>query len=987
MTEQPLRLESGGRVDRGDRRTFTFDGRAYTGFAGDTVASALLANGVHLAGRSFKLHRPRGIVSAGVEEPNALITLRTGACTEPNVQATVAELWDGLAAVSQNRWPSLAFDALSINGLFARFMPAGFYYKTFMGPTRGSWMFYEPAIRKAAGLGKPTREADPDRYEREHAFCDVLVVGAGPAGIPAALAAGRDGARVVVVEQAAQAGGMLLAEAADSAAEDWRRARLGELSALPNVRLMTRTTAFGVYDGNVVGGLERAWDHVAEPPRGQPRQRYWMIHAGHTVLATGATERPLLFGNNDRPGVMLAQAARTYVNHYGVLPGRRAVVYTNNDSAYAVALDLRRAGAGVTVVDTRPQPPAGVADAARAESIDLLTGGRIERAAGARRVRAVDIRHAGGETRLECDLVCVAGGWSPNVHLASYLGARPAYRADIGAFVPGTLPAGQSSAGAIEGELAGDGAVAAAWRTGREAIGAGAGSAAFGAPPLAAAPGYLAGETGEDPHRGHRGKVFVDQQNDVTDKDVALAWREGYRSVEHLKRYTTLGMGTDQGRTSNVNGLALMAGLRGQDIPTTGTTTFRPPFTPVSLGALAGRRVGPHFRPERRTPMHDWHAEQGAEFVRAGLWLRPWYYPAHGRDVDTAYVAEMRNVRNGVGMTDVSTLGKIDVQGPDAPEFLNRVYANGWLKLPVGKARYGAMLRDDGIVLDDGTTSRISETRYFMTTTTAEAGPVMSWLEYLLETAWPDLRVHVTSVSDQWAGVAVAGPKSGHVLAAALTGVDVSDATLPPMGVRDATTDDGLPVRILRVSFSGERAYEVYTPAGYGRDLWERLVEAGGRHGLAPYGTEALGALRIEKGHPAGPELDGRTTLDDLGLGRIARTNKPFVGDVLRHRPEMAAANRRTLVGLQPERAGDRLRAGALVFAEGEPVAGHGIGHVTSVTYSPTLGHYIALALVEGGPAREGEAVTAASPVHGEHTRARIVASVFLDPEGERIHA
>ena len=985
MAEQNARLEAGGRIDRSERRTFTFDGQTYTGCAGDTVASALLANGVHLVGRSFKLHRPRGIVSAGVEEPNALITLRTGGRSEPNVQATMADLWDGLAAVSQNRWPSLKFDAMAVNSLFARFMPAGFYYKTFMGPTRGSWMFYEPAIRKAAGLGTPTREADPDRYEREHAFCDVLVVGAGPAGIAAALAAGRAGSRVLVVEQMAHAGGLLLAEPADSEAEAWRVERLAELEALPNVQVMTRTTAFGVYDGNVIGALERAWDHVAEAPRGQPRQRFWMIHAGHIVHATGATERPLLFGNNDRPGVMLAHAARTYLNHYGVLPGRRAVVYANNDSAYAAAEDLRTAGAEVTVVDARPQP--GAEAAARATGIDVLTGGRIEHVAGAHRVRSADVRHAGGDARLECDLVCVAGGWSPNVHLASHLGHRPEYRADVGAFVPGALPDGQSAAGAVVGDLASADTVTAGWRSGAAAAGADEARAPFGAPAVAAALGHVRPDSQGSAPRKHRGMVFVDLQNDVKDSDVELAWREGYRSVEHLKRYTTLGMGTDQGRTSNINGLTLMAGLRGEDIPATGTTTFRPPFTPVSLGALSGRRIGPHFRPERRTPMHDWHVEQGAHFVRAGAWLRPWYYPAHGADADTAYVAEMRNVREAVGMTDVSTLGKIDVQGPDAPEFLNRVYVNGWLKLPVGKARYGVMLRDDGFVLDDGTTSRISETQYFMTTTTAEAGPVMSWLEYLLETAWPDLRVHVTSVSDQWAGLAVAGPKSRHVLEAALPGVDVSDETVPPMGVRDDETDDGLPVRVLRVSFSGERAYEVYTPSGYGRTLLERVHSAGQPHGLEPYGLEALSAMRIEKGHPAGPELDGRTTLDDLGLGRMARTAKPFVGDVLRHRPAVADENRRRLVGLQPENTNDCLRPGALVFPEGQAVEGHGIGHVTSVTYSPTLGHYIALALVEGGATHEGETVNAVSLVHGEHTRVRVVPTVFLDPEGERIHA
>jgi len=987
VSEQRARLARGGRIDRSRICTFTFDGRTYTGCAGDTVASALLANGVHLVGRSFKLHRPRGIVGAGVDEPNALLTLRGGGRTEPNIQATMAELYDGLSAVSQNRWPSLALDALSINGLFSRFMPAGFYYKTFMGPTRGAWMWFEPAIRRAAGLGKAARERDPDRYEREHAFCDVLVVGAGPAGIAAALAAGRAGSRVLLLEQMATAGGALLDERTDSHAERWRSEHLAELEALDNVTLMTRTTVFGVYDGGVTGALERVHDHEPEPPRGQPRQRLWTVRAARTVFAAGSTERPLLFGDNDCPGVMLASAARRYLNHFGVLPGRRVVVHANNDSAYAAAGELRRAGAEVTVVDRREQPAPDVGAALRADSIELISGARVERAHGRHRVRAVTVADARGTRRLDCDLVCVAGGWSPNVHLASHLGHRPVYDARVGAFVPDTLPEGQFAVGTMTGELDDAGAVAVGWRAGLAAAGQTDDERAPAPPATAAASGWVHAHGNGEAPRGGPGKTFVDLQNDVTDRDVALAFREGYRSVEHLKRYTTLGMGTDQGRTSNINGLELMAGLRGQSIPETGTTTFRPPFTPVALGALVGRRTGRHFRPERRTPMHDCHRERGAEFVRAGQWLRPRYYPEHGADVDTAYVAEMRAVREAVGMVDVSTLGKIDVQGPDAPEFLNRVYANGWLKLAVGKARYGAMLRDDGLVFDDGTTSRLAEHRYFMTTTTAEAGPVMSWLEFLLDTAWPDLRVHVTSVSDQWAGVAVAGSSGGHVLAAALDGVDTSDDTLPPMGVRDATTDDGLPVRILRVSFSGERAYEVYTPAGYGAHLWERLMAAGQPHGIEPYGTEALGGLRIEKGHPAGPELDGRTTLDDLGLGRMARPNKPFVGDVLRHRPALESEDRRRLVGLQPVEPGARLRAGALVFPDGAPVEGHGIGHVTSVTWSPTLGHYVALALVAGGPAREGEIVAAASPVHGEHVRVQVVPGVFLDPEGERIHA
>jgi sarcosine oxidase subunit alpha len=987
MTERAVRLPPGwGRVNREVPLRFSFDGRALTGYAGDSVASALLAHDMHLVGRSFKLHRPRGILSAGVEEPGALVTLRGRGRREPNIQAPMAELFEGLIARSQNRWPSLAFDAMAINNLFARFMPAGFYYKTFMGPGAKGWRFYEPAIRRAAGLGRAAALSDPDRYERAHAFCEVLVIGAGPAGLTAAAAAARAGGRVIVLEQQPVAGGQLLSEPAGSAADAWRRARLDELVRLGNVTLMTRTTAFGVYDGNVVGAVERAWDHVPSPPAGAPRQRTWRIHARWVIHAAGATERPLLFGDNDRPGVMLAEAARRYVNHFGVRPGGRVIVATNNDSAYAAAHDLHAAGAHVSVVDSRAEPPAAAVEAATADGIDVRTGCRIAWTTGGHRVRGVRVVGPREAADVACDLVCVSGGWSPNVHLTSHLGHKPAWHEALGAFVPNELPPGHGCAGAIAGALGLDEVVAGGWQAGADAGGSDAGEPPE-APAIAALPGHVDDAGPTDPPHPRRGKVFVDLQNDVSVDDIELAWREGYRSVEHLKRYTTLGMGTDQGRTSNINGLRIMAALRGQDVPGTGTTTFRPPFAPVALGALAGRRLGSHFRPQRRSPMHERHAAAGARFTPAGPWLRPWYYPDHGEDVDAAYVHEMQAVRGNVGMTDVSTLGKIDVQGPDAPELLSRVYVNAWRKLPVGKARYGVMLRDDGFALDDGTTTHVADDHYFMTTTTGQAARVMSWLEYLLETAWTDLRVHVTSVTDQWAGLAIAGPNSQRVLRDALTGVDLEDATLPPMGACEARTDDGLPLRILRVSFSGERAYEVYTPSGHGPALWDRVAAAGEAYGIVAYGLEALGALRIEKGHPVAAEIDGRTTLDDLGLGGLARTDKPFVGDVLRQRPAMQAADRRRLVGLRAEETGARLRVGALLYEADQPVEGHGIGHVTSVTWSPELDCSIGLAFVERGLEREGAVISAASPIHDERIAVRVVSPVFLDPDNERLHA
>jgi heterotetrameric sarcosine oxidase alpha subunit len=977
MNSNRNRLLAGGRIDRSQPVDFTFDGRELTGFRGDTLASALLANGVNLVGRSFKYHRPRGIFSAGAEEPNALVTLGIGGRREPNLPATTLELADGMIAESQNRWPSLAFDVQSVNGLFAPFLSAGFYYKTFMGPTRRAWMFYEHFIRKAAGLGRAGTEPDPDRHEVRHAFCDVAIVGGGPAGLSAARAAAMAGARVTLVEQDFLLGGQLLAERPGGTAASWLSETEAALQTLENVSLMPRTAAFGVYDGNVLGLVER-------DQTGGARQILTMLRARAIVFATGAIERPLVFSNNDRPGVMLASAARTYFNRFAVLPGRRAVVATTNDSAWRTAFDLTVAGAEVTVADLRPTPaPYLLAEAARL-GIAVHTGARIAGLRGSHRVRSARIATAGGQPEIACDLVCVSGGWSPTVHLTSHLGVRPTYCDNIDGFVPGALPTGQFGAGANTGQYATAEAIEAGQRAGIEA------AALCGKSGRAPSPAKLdlrdmVSSPLRDPAPAGRGKAFVDLQMDVTAADIELAHREGYESVEHLKRYTTLGMGTDQGKTSNFAALAAMAALRNATIPDTGTTTFRPPYTPIAIGAFAGRATGHHFKPFRRTPMHGWHMANGAEMLELGLWMRPWFYRASGRDVNEAYVAEMRNVREAAGLMDISTLGKIDVQGPDAATFLDRVYANGFAKLPVGRARYGVMLRDDGIVFDDGTTTRLSEHRFFMTTSTARAADVLSRLEFLLDTAWPDLRVAVTSVSDEWAAMSVAGPKSRGILAAAFPDLDISNEALPHMGCLEATFE-GRTLRIIRLSYSGERAYEVYVGTAAGEKTWTRLLEAGAPFGAKPYGVEALGALRVEKGHVAGPEIDGRTTLDDLGLGRMVGKRAGFVGDVLRRRPAFLAPDRQRLVGLECAETGKRLRGGAILFLPNDKIEGHGRGRVTSITFSPELDRYVGLALLAGDAAVEGSEVVAAYPMKAETVRARIVSPVFLDPKGERLH-
>ncbi|MER9952411.1 sarcosine oxidase subunit alpha family protein [Mesorhizobium sp. M0047] len=983
MNAQNKRLPGGGRIDRSYPVEFSFDGQKIAGYRGDTLASALLANGVTLVGRSFKYHRPRGILSAGPEEPNALVTLGTAGRREPNLPATTLELGEGMAAESQNRWPSLAFDVQSVNGLFAPFLSAGFYYKTFMGPTRRAWKVYEHFIRKAAGLGRAGTEPDPDRYEVRHAFADVAIVGGGPAGLSAARAAAAAGARVVLIEQDFLLGGQLLAERSDGAAASWLNQIEAELKSFDTVTLMKRTSAFGVYDGNVIGLVEQR-DQVGPPRTGEARQTVTLLRARSIVFATGAIERPMVFANNDRPGVMLASAARTYLNRFAVLPGRKVIVTAVNDGAWRTAFDYAAAGAEVTVADLRAAPPTAlVAEAARI-GVTVRTATRIVDLHGGRAVRGATLAGPYGQSEAACDLVCVSGGWSPTVHLTSHLGVKPQYREDIDGFVPGAFPADRFGAGAMMANYATADAIEGGHRAGVEAA-----SFCGKSAPISAPSKLDLGETTTTMLReipsAQGGKAFVDFQMDVTTKDVELAHREGYEAVEHLKRYTTLGMGTDQGKTSNFLALSAMAALRGATVPETGTTTFRPPFTPVAIGALAGRTTGHHFKPFRRTPMHDWHLANGADMLEVGLWMRPWFYKQSGADVNEAYVAEMRNVRQAAGLMDISTLGKIDVQGPDAAMFLDRVYANGFAKLQVGRARYGVMLRDDGIVFDDGTTTRLAESRFFMTTSTAKAADVLSRLEFLLDTAWPELRVAVTSVSDEWAAMSVAGPKSRAILAAAFPSLDVSNEALPHMGLLESQWE-GRALRILRLSYSGERAYEIYVGATAGERLWSRLLEAGRPFDLKPYGVEALGALRVEKGHVAGPEIDGRTTLDDLGLGRIVGKRSGFVGDVLRRRPALLAPDRQRLVGLECIEGGKRLRGGAILFLPGEKAHGHGRGRVTSVTFSPERGHYVGLALLAGDVATEGSEVVAVYPMKAETVRARIVSPVFLDPQGERLH-
>ena len=995
---QKFRTSNGGLIDRERSISFTFDGKPYQGFEGDTLASALLANGVHLVGRSFKYHRPRGIQTAGSEEPNAIVELRSGPRKEPNTRATTIELFEGLVANSQNRWPSLEFDVMSINNLFSPLLSAGFYYKTFMWPTSFWTNVYEHIIRRAAGLGTAATEADPDHYEQCHEHCDVLVVGAGPAGLCAALAAARLDARVVIVDEHPRPGGSLNREnfvIDGRAGAEWAQDVTAELEAMANVRVFRRTTAFGYYDHNVVAAVEKVSDHLPVPPAGHPRQRMWLYYPKRVVIASGATERPLIFGNNDKPGVMLASAARAYVNEYGVKPGRRVVVATNNNDAYRSAIDLHRAGVYVTaVVDSRLHPAATLAPELEKLSIRLITGSTVGAAEGGNRVKAAQIVTTQGDTldpeRIECDLIACSGGWNPNVHLHSQSGAKPVYDESILSFVPGESCQAEVSVGAAAGSFALQDCLDQGQSAGHEAAKMagfkGRKTKAFRAEDEGA---YAIEALWISPTPYNKTyKQFVDQQNDVKASDVQLASQEGYDSVELLKRYTTQGMATDQGKTSNVNALAILACQRGEPIPQVGITTFRPPYVPVAMGVFAGHTVGTEFMPVRRTAIHDWNEKQGAVFIEAGLWLRARYYPQQpGDTMYDCYVRETEATRSNVALVDVTTLGKIDIQGPDAPEFLNRLYINNWLKLPVGKARYGIMLREDGMVYDDGTTSRLSENHFFMTTTTANAAGVLAHMEQYHQTQWPELDIVFCSVTEQWTGIAVAGPNSRKLLEKVID-IDIGNEAFPFMAVGECSLNN-IPARLFRISFSGELAYEVNVPADYGEQAWLELLEAGRDMGVSVYGTEALGTMRIEKGHVAGSELDGRTTAKDLGLEGMANRAKHFIGKHGSERPALIGDGRLQVVGLKSLEPGRRLRIGAHLVDPNTRLdsVSQSQGHVTATTYSPQLDCGIALGLLRDGASRHGEKIEAVFPLDDEQLKVEVCHPVFIDPQGELVRA
>ena len=955
---QPYRLPEGGRIDRSRTLRFRFAGREYEGHPGDTLASALLANGVRLVARSFKFHRPRGIFTAGMEEPSALVRLGD----EPNQRATDIALFEGLVAESQHAWPSLRFDLAAPLGWFAPLFPAGFYYKMFFRSPLLWRHLWEPLLRRMAGLGRPSREPDSTRDDKTHAHCDVLVVGGGPAGLAAALTASRGGARVILAEADRELGGSLLRRPGQIE-PGWIEAAATELAALPETLVLTGTTVFGRYDGNYLLAAERG-----------ARPRLWHIRARRLVLAAGALERPLVFPGNDRPGVMLASAVESYVNRFAVAPGHRAVLFTNNDDAYHATVALKRAGVEVAaIVDVRAEP--GSAAKLSIGDIPLHSQHAVVGTIGRRRLRSVTTSSlAGGRaTKVDCDLLAVSGGWNPAVHLFAQAAGSLRYDEALSAFVPGLADGNIEPAGAARGSFG----LAACLTEGADAGQRAASACGFAGadlpfPEVAPASEAPAQVMWLNPTGDNGRKSFVDLHNDVTAADIKLAAREGFTAIEHVKRWTTLGMGTDQGKTGNIPGLALLSEELGRAIAETGTTTFRPPYVPVAFGLLAGRERGRFYDPVRVTPMHDWHVAAGAVFEDVGQWKRARYYPRPGESMDQAVRRECLAVRDGVALLDGSTLGKIEVSGPDAARFLDRIYINHWQSLGVGRCRYGVMCRDDGMVFDDGVGARLAEDRFFVTTTTGNAGAVLDWFEEWLQTEWPELDVFCTSLTEQFVNLTLAGPRSREVLAALTPGLDLAGFRHMTMCEADVA---GIPARVFRVSFSGELSYEINVPSSAGLALWQRLIEVG----AVPYGTEAMHVLRAEKGYfMVGQETDGSVTPIDLGL--VVAPDKDFLGRRSLNRSDAARLDRKQLVGLLPDDPAVILPEGAQLIAAPNSTAM--LGHVTSSYFGARIGRGFALALVEGGRARHGEPVWAWHL--GRASPARICAPMFYDPEGSR---
>ena len=996
---QEFRLEKNGLINRNNKISFSFNGKKYYGYEGDTLSSALIANGVHLVGRSFKYHRPRGFFGAGVDEPYAIVQMIRDGATDPNVRATEQELFEGLEAKSVNCWPSVNFDIGAINNFLNIFFPAGFYYKTFMWPKSFWYHIYEPFIRKAAGFGSASIKHDTERYEHKYEYCDLLIAGSGPSGLASAYAAAKNGAKVILAEDKPRFGGTLLTSEVNignQTGKEWSENIVAELKEMPNVIIKNRSQIFGYYDHNMLVMSERVTDHLPKSNKFTPKQRLWYIRSKEVLISSGSIERPIVFGNNDTPGVVLSSAAKEYMKVYGVLVGKNPIVFTNNDSAYETAIEFKKNGIDPIVLDSRENPNSELVNQALNMKIDIKFSHVVVAAKGYKKVKSADIalisknkKDLSNIQNIKCDCICVSGFWTPTIHLASQSGGKTKFKEEIDAFIPTDSKQNETTLGSANGifnlEETLKTSIDKSFEISNKITNK---NQKISVPQVS--------EQKHSKHdkfwcvplpEGKKYKRFLDFQNDVAVSDIELAIREGYRSIEHVKRYTTLGMATDQGKTSNLNGLQLVSGIENKVVPSVGHTTFRPPYTPITIGAIVGREVGKHSKPTRKSPMHKWHENNNAVFVDAGVWLRPRYYKIGDENLFDASKREAENVRKNVGVCDVTTLGKIDVKGPDASEFLNRVYTNAWLKLPIGKARYGVMLREDGIVMDDGTTTRISEHHYHMTTTTAQAANVLSHLEYYLQVVWPDLNVNVVSTTEQWAGAAIAGPNSRKLLEKLFPNSDVSNEGLPFMGYLEGDLF-GVKARIFRISFSGELAFEVNVESNFGNYMWEKIIEIGKEFNIQPYGTEALSTLRIEMGHVAGSELDGRTIPYDTGLDGLASKKKDFIGKRSLNRKAFIADDRQRIVGLVPIDKKTSIPEGSHLVKDSKgkiPIPK--LGHVSASCWSVEHNNPFSLAILKDGKNMIGQKLYAMSPLKDKTIQVEVVSSHYVDPKGERVRS
>ncbi len=994
-----FRLDKGGLINRNKKISFNFNGKKYFGYEGDTLASALIANGVHLVGRSFKYHRPRGFFGAGVDEPYAIVQMNRNNEVDPNVRATEQELFEGLEAKSVNCWPNVDFDIGAINNFLNKFFPAGFYYKTFMWPKSFWYKVYEPIIRKAAGFGAASIKHDKERYEHKYEYCDLLITGSGPSGLASAYAAAQNGAKVILAEDKSRFGGSLLTSEVtigNQSGQEWAEKIISELKLMPNVVVKNRSQVFGYYDHNMLVMSERISDHLPKTKKYSPKQRLWYIRAKEVIISSGSIERPLVFGNNDTPGVMLSSAAKEYLKIYGVLVGKKPLIFTNNDSGYETAIEFKKNGIDPIVLDTRKNPNSEIIKEAKDLNINIKFSYVVVAAKGYKKVKSADIAKISEDKKnisnienIQCDCICVSGFWTPTIHLASQSGNKTKFNEKIDAFIPSQSKQKETTLGAANGIFTLEETLKTSFEKGSELS-----KQITKEDNKVSVPTVVEKKSSNHDKfwcvplpEGKNYKRFLDFQNDVAVSDIQLALREGYRSIEHVKRYTTLGMATDQGKTSNLNGLQMVSDVENKVVPQVGHTTFRPPYTPISIGAIVGREIGKHSKPTRKSPMHYWHEKNNAVFVDAGVWLRPRYYKQGNENLFEASKREAKNVRQNVGVCDVTTLGKIDIKGPDSAEFLNRVYTNAWLKLPVGKARYGVMLREDGIVMDDGTTTRISENHYHMTTTTAQAANVLSHLEYYLQLVWPELNVNVVSSTEQWAGAAIAGPNSRNLLKKLFPDLDVSNEGLPFMGYMEGNLF-GVNAKIYRISFSGELAYEVNVESDHGNYMWEKIMEVGREFNIQPYGTEALSTLRIEMGHVAGSELDGRTIPYDNSLDGLVSKKKDFIGKRSLSKTAYITKDRQKVVGVIPLDKKTSIPEGSYIVKDAKAkLPNPKLGHVSASCWSVEYDNPFSLAIIKDGKNMIGQKLFAMSPLKNKIIPVEIVSSHYVDPKGERVRS